>query len=201
MFRWAALTLCAATVAWFGWMVNDVRAEMKTGTKALNEQLPAILANTKRGTDLVVEKLPTMLATAQKSAKTLEALANDIQNLRNLAGATGGATRDKSLVVYADQALDLIEGSGLVVGLKKKLGGGLKGTVPAGEWVIGARKEAMWLSFRARSRKDLLDRLTKTKFGSRWQMVGTDGQPTPMDRWLGDRHPATKAVLDAEGTP
>ena len=48
---------------------------------------------------------------------------------------------------------------------RKLIGSGLKDLMPAAEWTTGARKEALWLSFRARSKRELLERITKNRFG------------------------------------
>ena len=44
----------------------------------------------------------------------------------------------------------------------KVIGDGLKDLVPVQDWVAGARKEALWLSFRADTKQALLERLGKT---------------------------------------
>ena len=51
---------------------------------------------------------------------------------------------------------------------KKVMGSGLKEVMSAQEWVADARKEALWLTFRAKSRSEFLERLCENKFGSSW---------------------------------
>ena len=173
IFRWTCLTFAAVVVVGLGWMVNDIRIAIKANIRKLDENLPEILANTK------------------KSTTTLAVLADDIKQLRNLAGVSSGS-RDRSLVVYADRLLDLIESSGGQVGLQKKIfGSGLKDLLPANEWVVAARKEALWLSFRAKSKREILERLTKNKFGSAWHIQFENGKPKPLLDWLAEQDPET----------
>ncbi len=171
MVKWIGLTLAATVVIGLGWVINDLRLEIKRTSQTIDEHLPAILEN------------------VQKSTDTLAALSEDLKQLRDLAGASG-ETRDKSLVTYADSLLDLIEAADAQIGLEKKvMRGGLKSIVPAKEWVVDARKEALWLSFRASSKRELLTRLCKNKFGSPWfiQFPGEDTQL--LFDWLKANHP------------
>jgi hypothetical protein len=148
------------------WMLNDLRVQAKRATRTLNDQLPEILDRTKR------------------SADTLAVLSDDIRQLRDLAGA-GDAARDKSLAAYADRVLDAVESTDATIGLKPKLiGDALKDTVPARQWVTDARKEALWLTFRAASRDELLDRLCKNKFGSEWHIQPAGGGAVPLADWV-----------------
>jgi hypothetical protein len=167
MFKWVALSIGVVAVAVFGWMVNDLRLQAKRATVTVNEKLPEILEKTR------------------KSADTLAVLSEDIRQLRDLAGA--GDVRDASLAAYADAILDAVQASGGSVGTKGLLGGDtLKDPQPAAEWAAAARKEAIWLTFRAKSRDELLARLTETKFGSDWHLqLGTD-PPVPLRDWIAE---------------
>jgi hypothetical protein len=104
--------------------------------------------------------------------------------MRDLAGATEGA-RDRSLAAYADAILEALEDSGASVGTSGILGGSdkLNDPQPAAEWAASARKEAVWLTFRASSREELLERLTRTKFGSDWMIRVGDQKPVPLRQW------------------
>ena len=58
----------------------------------------------------------------------------------------------------------------------------------------GARKEALLLTILVRSRKELVTRLAKNKFGSSWYIRVGDGEPVELLEWLKDNHPDTKAL-------
>ena len=178
MFKWIGLTFTAIVVIGLGWVINDLRLEIKRTSQTVNRHLPAILEN------------------VQKSTDTLASLSEDLKQLRDLAGASG-KTRDKTLVTYADSVLDLIETTDAQIGLEKKvLGGGLKSIVPAKEWVVDARKEALWLSFRASSKLELLTRLCENKFGSPWfiQFPGENAQLL-LD-WLKQNHSESRSLSE-----
>ena len=174
------LTVVLALAAWFGWMLNDLRLELKRSAQTVNRDLPVILANTR------------------KSTETLAEVSGDIKELRNLAGVED-APRDKTLVAYADSVLDLVESQeNAQIGVEKLIGKSLSDPLPAKEWVAGARKEAVWLTFRAKSRAELLDRLTESKFGSDWQIQFSDEPPQPLRAWLAEHHPPTAEATAQE---
>jgi hypothetical protein len=168
LFKWIALGIAAIGGAVVIWMVNDVRTELKRTNAIVTEQLPAILENAKQVGD------------------TMARLAKDIDALRNLAGV--GAARDKSLAVYADSIMDFLDKQPGQIGLEKVIGKELKELVPVSEWVAAARKEALWLTFRANTKADLLDRLGKTKFGSPWMYAPPGGPPTTLIDLLKTKH-------------
>ena len=178
MFKWICLALAIIVVAGFGWVINDLRVELKYSSKTVNDHLPEILANIKKSTD------------------TLAMLSEDIKQLRDLAGVVGeGTPRDRTLVAYADSILDLIETTDAQIGLEKKvMGSGLKSVMSAQEWVADARKEALWLTFRAKSRSELLQRLCENKFGSSWFIRFEGKEPVPLRDWLTDNHPGTQGM-------
>jgi hypothetical protein len=192
MFKWACLLLAAVALAGLGWAINDARLELKRSTRTLNE----ILDKARTSTDTVAASLPEILAKTRTSADTLAQLSEDVRQLRGLAGLSDRG-RDRSLVAYAGGVLDAVEGSGGKVGLLKKLGGGMKDVVPASEWVVGARREAVALVFVARSRAEVLDRLCKNLFGSDWYIQVDDGKPVPLREWIKANHPESRSAGDA----
>ena len=172
----AAAVLLLVAFAWFGWMLDDLRRELKRSARTVNRDLPVILSNTRKTTD------------------TLAEVSRDIKDLRNLAGVED-APRDETLVAYADALLDLIESQeNAAVGTEKLIGTDLSDPLSAAEWVAGARKEAVWLTFRAKSKRELLDRLTESKFGSPWLIRIGDSEPVPLRDWLAENHPQTAEV-------
>ena len=159
-FRWSCLALAAIVASVLLWLLNDVRTELKHTNAVVAGQLPTILDNVKQGT--------TVLAGVSK----------DIQNLRDLLGA--GAPRDRSMVAYADSILDMLEQQPGQIGLSKLVGKGLKDQVPVAEWVAAARKEALWQTFRAASKAELLERLVKNRYGSDWYYAPPTGEPVKL---------------------
>lgn len=157
------------------WMLNDLRLALRESTATLQHSLPQILENTRQSTE------------------TLAALSDDLKQLRDLAGSST-VPRDRSLVRFADGILDRVEQSGGQIGVNKLIGSGLKNVVPAQEWVTGARKEALWLTFRARSRRELLDRLCHSGFGSPWQIQFEGGEPQQLEDWLAGQDPEIAAL-------
>lgn len=170
-----------ALVAWFGWILNDLRLELKRSAETVNRDLPVILANTRQSTE------------------TLAEVSRDIKDLRNLAGVQD-VPRDETLVAYADSVLDLIESQkDAVIGKEKLIGTALDDPLPAAEWAAGARKEAVWLTFRADGKRELLDRLTESKFGSPWKIQVGGGEPVSLRDWLVEHHPPTAEVAKGAG--
>jgi hypothetical protein len=178
VFKWSCFGLALVFVGAMLWMLNDVRVEVKRTSTTVNEHLPTMLANVKQGTEV------------------LAALSKDIQKLRDLAGIanTAAGTRDTSLVAYADSVLDFLETQKGQIGLDKLVGKGLKDLVPVDEWARGARKEALWLTFRANSKHELLDRLGKNKFGAKWMFAPATGDPVPLIDFLKQNHPDSKTL-------
>ena len=176
----AAAAVLLVALGLFGWMLNDLRVELKRSAQTVNRDLPVILTNTRQTTD------------------TLAEVSRDIKDLRNLAGVED-APRDRTLVAYADGVLDLVESQeGAVVGTEKLIGKSLSDPLPAKEWAAGARKEAVWLTFRAKSKRELLDRLTESKLGSAWKIQFGDTEPVPLRDWLVENHPETAEVARDE---
>lgn len=179
----AVAVVLLGLLVWFGWMLNDLRLELKRSAQTVNRDLPVILANTRQSTE------------------TLAEVSRDIKDLRNLAGVED-VPRDTTLVAYADSVLDLIESQkDAVVGTEKLIGTALDDPVPAAEWAAGARKEAVWLTFRAKSKGELLDRLTESKFGSPWKIQFGDAEPVPLRDWLVENHPPTGEVAREADEP
>ena len=175
IFRWACFALAAITAGTLLWIVNDMRVEVKRTNETIDQHLPAVLANVKTATE------------------TLANVSKDIESLRDLTGLTTG-TGDRSLVQYADSILDFLETQQGKIGRTKTLGDGLKDVVPVQDWVAGARKEALWLSFRADTKQELLDRLGKTKFGEHWMFAPASGAPVPLIDFLKQQHPDSKGL-------
>ncbi|MBI5367499.1 MAG: hypothetical protein HZA54_10720 [Planctomycetes bacterium] len=187
MFRWSALAIALLACAVLGWVVFDLRRDLKRTTETVNQNLPRILEHT------------------QKTTQVLANLSEDVRALRDLAGladGAGGAVRDPSLVRYADDVLDRIEASGAQIGLAKKVfGSGLKDLLPAAEWVRGARKEALWLAFRATSREELLRGIGQNMYGSKWFIQAAGKEPVELETWVREGEGAATEGGSREGAP
>ena len=196
MFKWTCLAVAVVFLAVLGWLVNDFRLEIRrsgqmvqAAGQTINEHLPAIVDKTKRTTDTLAEQLPEIVEKTRATTETLAELAEDIRQLKELAGVSAVA-RDKNLVAYATSVLDRIESSGGTIGLKKAFGTkGLKNPVPAREWVVGARKEAVVLTILANSKSEFATRLTRNKFHSPWYIQIGDNEPMSLLDWLGNARP------------
>lgn len=169
VFRWLCLAIATIAVAIVIFLLDDVRREIVRTNRIVHEQLPALLAN------------------AKQASETMAHLAKDIESLRDLAGMS--APGDRSLAAYADSVLDFLEQQPGSIGVEKIIGDKLKKLVPAADWARDARKEALWLTFRARTKAELLERLGKTKFGGHWYYAPPAGAPETLIDFLKRQHP------------
>ncbi|HBP20138.1 MAG TPA: hypothetical protein DEA08_20405 [Planctomycetes bacterium] len=180
VFRWVALGLAALVAGYLCWALEDLRQEAKTSGKAVNAHLPQILAK------------------VDATSATVKEVSDDLKKLRDLAGASG--PRDKSLAVFADRLLDMLEQAQVVVGVEKLIGKEISKPLAAADWVRDARKEALFLTFRAKSKAELFTRLCKNKFGSPWLVQGSEegAKPEPLAAWFAARDPEAKELHAAE---
>jgi len=217
-FRWACLAVAAAFLGVAAWILNDVRlqvrhsadlvreaattvnkdlpdlvAKSRQTTEVVATNLPEVVAKVKAATDTVSESLPEVVDRVDRTTEVVAELAEDIRQLKELAGLTSGK-RDEGLVAYANSLLKKIESSGGTIGVKKLTGRGLKNTQPAAEWAAGARKEAVLLTILAKSKKEMLTRLGKTKLGLNWYIELPSKDPVPLIDWLRETHAETKAL-------
>jgi hypothetical protein len=202
MFKWICLAVAVLFLAALAWMINDVRLEIRRSTQliratgqTLNEQLPPIVDKSKKTADILTEHLPEIVQKTRTTVDTVAELADDIRQLRELLVGTH-TPKDTKLVTYANSVLKRIEASEGKIGLKKlPPGKGLKNPLPAKEWVAGVRLKTVFLTVVAKSKKELVTRLGKNKFGLHWYMeVGGKDAMTLLD-WLKANHPETSEVL------
>jgi hypothetical protein len=198
MFKWTCLAVAVVFLSVAAWMINDIRVqvrrsveEVSTAGESINEALPDIVQKTRQVSDTVSKTLPEVVQHVSRSAEELAELAEDIRQLKELAGVTT-KDRDKSLVAYGNSVLKAIESSGGQIGVKKSFGKGLKNLRDAREWAVGARKEALFLSLLVKSKKEMLIRLAKTKFGSHWYIQLPDKEPMRLLDWLKENHPESR---------
>jgi hypothetical protein len=202
MFKWICLAVAAAFLSVLTWMVNDVRLEVRRSTQVIqatgqtvNEHLPAIVAGSRKTTDTLTEHLPEIVRKTRTAVDAVAELTGDIHQLRELLVGTH-TPKDTNLVTYATSVLKCIEDSEGRIGLKKlPPGKGLRNPLPAKEWAAGARLEAVFLTVVAKSKKELVTRLGKNKFGRPWYMAVDGNDPVRLLDWLKANHAETKEVL------
>jgi hypothetical protein len=202
MFKWICLAVAVLFLTVLAWMVNDVRLEIRRSTQLIqvtgqtvNEHLPTIVDKSKKTTDILTEHLPEIVQKTRMSVDTVAELAGDIHQMRELLVGTQ-SPKDTNLVTYANSVLKCIEASEGKIGLKRlPPGKGLRNPVPAKEWAAGARLEAAFLTVVAKSKKELVTRLGKNKFGHHWYMEEGGHEPITLLDWLRANHAETKEVL------
>lgn len=176
IFKWSCLGLAAAVCAVLLYLLNDMRTEIRRTNATVNAHLPQILANVNTATT------------------TLAAVSKDINAFRDLAGLVD-TPQDRSLVVYADSILDFLEQQPQgQIGLTKVFGAGMKDVMTAAEWARDSRKEALWLTFRASTKAELLQRIGKNKFGSDFYFTAPGIEPMTLIEFLKLNHPASKGL-------
>ena len=169
-FKWACFGLAAAFAAVVVYLVDDVRRELKRTNRIVHDHMPELLAN------------------AKAASETMARVSKDIESVRDLAGLSQPS--DRALATYADGVLDFLEQQPGAIGVEKVIGKELKDPVPAADWARAARKEALWLTFRASTRAELLERLGKTKLGATWYYAAPGGgAPVPLADFLRRQHP------------
>lgn len=196
MFKWACLGVAVVFLSVLGWMINDLRVEVRRSSQIVDEHLPPIMDKTRKATDSLLVNLPEIADRVHTTTATVAELTEDIRQLRELLGLPRGKKRDETLVGYATSVLDALEKSGGVIGLKKTVGKGLKSPVAANEWVQGARREAFLLTLlgKAKSKQDMLTRLATNWRGSNWY-IQIDGQePVTVLNWLKANHAPTREL-------
>lgn len=202
MFKWACLTVATGFLAVLLWMVNDLRIEIRHSTQliqdsgqSVKQHLPAIVDRTEKTSNTLSKHLPDMMEKAHTSVDTVAELAADIRQIKELL-VGHNPPKDASLVAYATSVLQAIEASGGTVGQKKlTFGKGLKNALPAKDWVHSARLEATYLAFVAKSKKDLVTRLSKSKLGFAWYIEVGAAEPQPLLDWLEAHHAETREIL------
>ena len=175
-FKWSCFALATVVCGFLLFLLDDLRTELKRTNATVNAHLPQIVANVNTATT------------------TLAAVSKDINSFRDLAGLVDTPT-DRSLVVYADSILDFLEAQPQgQIGLTKITGTGLKDVVSSADWARDSRKEALWQTFRASTKKELLERMAKNKYGSDWYFTAPGIPPIKMLDFLKANHPESKGL-------
>ena len=191
MFKWCCFALAVVALLVFGWMINDVRLEIKRTNQLVNERLPEILARVDQTTATVNEHLPQIVKRAETTSETFAEMSEDLKQIKELAGLMNGP-RDKNLVSYATSVLQLLEAQDAMIGTRKLTGKGLSSPVPAKEWAVGARKESLFLAAVVRSRGEYLNRLCVSILHRTWYIQFDDKEPITLKDWIKANHPDSK---------
>lgn len=197
-FKWICLTIATVIGGFLCWAANDLRLEVRRTTDSVNENLPRLLTEVEKTTTTVNDRLPAILANGKESTETLAALSRDIRELRELFGLKDGG-KSTGLLPFANEIIRTVEESGGEVGLRPLIGSQLTEVRSAAEWATQARREAMVLLWRANSKKELLDRITRNFYGFEWVMR-QGGETASLKDWLLRKHPEWKELKEKPAT-
>jgi hypothetical protein len=105
MFKWVCLLVAVAALAAFGWMLNDIRLDIKGLTERVDQQLPNILTETERVTGQLDRHLPTILKETQQVTKKLDKGLPRLMTQTDRA-ATSIDTHLPRLILVSEKAMD-----------------------------------------------------------------------------------------------
>src|SRR5262249_39028951 len=71
VFKWVCLLVAVGALSAYGWMLNDMRLEVKNLTTRLDQSLPRILTETERVTGQLDAHLPKLLQQAETAAANI----------------------------------------------------------------------------------------------------------------------------------
>src|SRR6476620_1083787 len=98
MFKWTCLAVAVVFLTALCWMINDMRLQVRQTTQmvhstgaTVNEHLPALVDKSHKMTDAISLHLPDIVAKTRLTTETLAELAEDIRQLKELAGVSSGA--------------------------------------------------------------------------------------------------------------
>jgi len=184
VFKWSCFGVAVVFLAIAGWMLNDIRLEVRragevarTTGEIVNQHLPEIVAKVKTTTD------------------TVATLANDISQVRKLLVGDRKPKPGEHLLEYANSVLDKIEASGGMIGLKPLISGkGPTTPIPAQDWVVKGRREALGLAVLGVTRKQLAIELGRNWFKASWYIQPKGEKTVPLLDWLKANHPPTREL-------
>jgi len=205
--------VAVAALSAYGWMLNDIRLQIRGLTEQADRHLPRILTETEQVTGKLDQNLPRLLTAAEKASTALndqlprllanaETTTDNLANLsdsfaqyKGLMGNVHGASQNKELFSYGSSILDLIAGQNATLGTKTAgAERGTKQAIPAKQWASGARKENHFLSLIAASKADVLHGLARTNSASPWFIRIEDQAPRLLADWIREKHPPSKEV-------
>jgi hypothetical protein len=211
VFKWVCLLVAVAALSAYGWMLNDVRLEVKELARKADKladkadalvtrtdkDLPRILTQAEQVTRTVDMQLPPLLAHAETTADNLTDLSENLRQSKALLGVVHGASPDKSLLAYGASLLDLVgQQPKATIGVKKPgPARGLARPIPAKTWANNARKDAHFLSLIAKNKSEVLHGLARTMTAAPWYIqMGEQAAPRLLADWLQENHPDSKGL-------
>ena len=212
MFKWVCLLVAVAALSAYGWMLNDIRLEVKglapradrlmDKAEALVEKtdqyLPRLLAQTEQVATTLDGQLPTLLAHTEVAVEGVAELTDNFQQYKGLMGVVHGARQDKGLLSYGLSILGLLGGQNARVGVKKPAPKSappvIEKPVQAKEWAGAARKDVHFLSLVATSKEEMLHALARTRSPAPWYIQVGEQAPRLLADWVKEMHPESKGV-------
>src|SRR6516165_6189556 len=177
MFKWICLAVATLGLAAFLWMVNDVRLKVTGLTERVDAKLPALeekagrvdgklttlLADSNQAVSTINARLPRIMDKTEQSVDNLAQLSEDLKQSKELLGSINSIRQNKDLASYAVSLLSLVQGQRqATIGPKKEDSDKeLKSVAKAEDWAKSASRDANFLSLIAKSKGEVLDRLTK----------------------------------------
>ena len=195
MFKWVCLLVAVVALSAFGWMLNDIRIQLRSLTVQTDQHLPRILTNTEQITSQLDRNLPHLLTKASTAIDNLAELSDTLAQYRGVMGTVHAASQDKDLFSYGTSILDLIAGQKATIGIQKTAAERpAKPPLPAKQWVAAARKHNNFLSLVASSKADVLHGLARTDTATPWFIKLEDQAPRLLADWIKEAHPPSKGV-------
>ncbi|HKB40756.1 MAG TPA: hypothetical protein VKD72_30300 [Gemmataceae bacterium] len=213
MFKWVCLLVAVAALSAYGWMLNDIRLQIRGLTQQADQHLPRILTETEqvttkldqnlprllgaaeRASTTINDQLPRLLANAGTTADNLADLSDNFAQYKGLMGTVHAANQNKELFSYGSSILDLIAGQNATLGTRRAgSDSGTKQAMPAKQWASAARKENHFLSLVAASKADVLHGLARTSSAAPWFIKLENQAPRLLADWIKEVHPSSKGV-------
>src|SRR5262245_21005675 len=93
--KWVCLLVAVVALSVFGWMLNDIRLQVRGVTERVDKQLPPILERTDQMTRQLDDHLPAILADTETAADTFADAARDLEATRGLLGRGQASGQNK----------------------------------------------------------------------------------------------------------
>jgi hypothetical protein len=200
VFKWLCLLVAVIALAVYGWILNDVRRDVKglaeradrqltqteQVTGQLERHLPRILAQAEQAATAVNAQLPALLARSEDAVDNLAELSDRFQDYQGLMGAVHAGKKDNDLFAYGASLLKLIgDQKSATVGVKKPgPSQELRRARPAGDWAKRARGDARFLSLAASSKAEVLHGLARTASAAPLYIQLEKQAPRLLGDWL-----------------
>jgi hypothetical protein len=209
LFKWACLGVAIVALTVYGWMLNDVRLEVKrlspkvekladTGEDValkLDKHLPRIITETEQTGKTINTQLPPILERSEVAVDRLADLSDNFKQYRDLAGVLNAGSQNKPLFAYGTSVLSFIGDQKASIGVKKPgPKPALQQPIPAKEWARSAQKDAHFLSLVGKSKEDMLHGLARTRSVSPLYIQVAEQAPRLLGDWLKAMHPESQGL-------